>query len=219
MKRQRNIVHFMNTAARYITFLWIAGILLMPLQEIRANPASFRSNYQLGEHDILISLPSIPPFAYEENGESKGIFIELIDAMDSVYQSSGVEIDGTTIQGRVVIAGVYPFQRTITYVADGYTDAHLPYLVNPFFTGDHLTKELGVTYSIAILMYVNFSMYATTEFAQELSVFEQQIGKPLADLETAEEFQQFDEFLQHSHRTIEVERAHTLFFPIYHNLL
>jgi hypothetical protein len=98
-------------------------------------------------------------------------------------------------------------------VADGYTDAHLPYLVNPFFTSDHLTKELGVAYSTVVLMYVNFSMYATTEFAQELSVFEQQIGKPLADLETAEEFQQFDEFLQQSQRTIEVERAHTLFYP------
>jgi hypothetical protein len=214
MKTQKHGFYDMRIVARTVVFIvFLTGIMILSAQEIRADPESFRSRYQLGQHDLLVSLPNIAPLAYEENGVKKGSLVELVAAMDRIYQTQGVEIAGTLKKGRIILTGIYPFKRSIEYVADGYTDFHIPYLVNPHTSIEYLERELGITYSSVIHQYGNFPLYATKEFASLLPEFEQQIGKKVSQLSSREDFKHFDEFLQQHNITIEVDRAHTHFYP------
>lgn len=215
MRKYIHIFTSINKIAKTVVFLVsIVGVLTLSAQASYADSVTdFRSRYQPGENDLLVSLPDIPPLAYEENGITKGFLPDMLVAMDRLYQTQGVEIDKELKKGRIIIAGVYPFKRSIKYVTDGFTDFHVPYLVNPYLSLDDVQRELGITYSSAINQYGNFPLYATKEFAALLSGFEQRIGKKASQLSTQEDFTLFDDFLHQNNLTIDVDRAHTLFYP------
>lgn len=207
-------VYGINAVTRIVVCLvFIAGIIMFSVLEIRADPLRFRRHYQLGQHDLLVSLPNIAPIAYEENGVRKGIFIKLIKAMDRIYHTQGVEIAGSLKKGRIIIAGIFPFKRSIAYVRAGNTDVHIPYMVNPYISTDILKKKIGIAYSRAIIGYGPFPLYATKEFASLLPEFEQRIGKNVSQLSSREDYNRFDNFLKQHKIMIEVDRAHSHFYP------
>lgn len=214
MKIRKHFFYDMKTAAMVAVFIiFYSGIMIFSAQKVDANPESFRNKYRLEQNDLLVSLPNIAPLAYEENGVKKGILVELVTAMDSVYQTEGVEIAGTLKKGSITIAGIYPFKRSIFNVKEGNADFHLPYLVNPHLSSDLLKRESGVAYSKAIIFYANFPIYATKDFAALLSEFERQAGKEVFQLSNQEDYKKFNDFLENNKIEIEVDRAHTHLYP------
>jgi hypothetical protein len=143
----------------------------------------------------------------------KGILIDLVTAVDRLYQTQGVEISGSFYKGKIISARIYPFQRSIMNVQLGNTDFYLPYLVDQYISADFPKEELGIAYSSTNIGYANFPLYATKEFAALLPEFEDQMGKKISQLSISENYNKFDDFIRQKQITIEVDRAHAHPFP------
>lgn len=82
--------------------------------------------------DLRISLAQLPIHAYTGSmGDKRGTFVDLVRAMDDVYQEGKISIK------------IYPFARSLENVITGRADVHIPLIKAPNF------KKEGLAYTFA----------------------------------------------------------------------
>ena len=75
--------------------------------------------------DLLGGIAMIPPHAFvEKNGQPEGGFVDLINAIDRIYNEGTISIK------------VQPFKRSLNDLIKGYIDFHFPMICNPLIPAE-----------------------------------------------------------------------------------
>ncbi len=95
--------------------------------------------------DLVAALGIIPPHSIMgDDGKPMGGFVEIVKAIDSVYEDGRIDIE------------LYPIARALNMVKTGKADFHLPYIPPP-----HLSdKELSYTFASEPIVQVAFVLYS-----------------------------------------------------------
>ncbi len=94
--------------------------------------------------DIIVSVANIPGHTKTgPDGKPTGGFIDLVKAMDDVYQ-----------EGTFHILGVFPFKRSFANLKKGKADIHLPLIKT------NETNQKGIVFSSEPIAYLNDILYS-----------------------------------------------------------
>lgn len=96
--------------------------------------------------DIIASIAVLPVVAETPN---KGVFVDLVKALNKEYKNGTITFE------------LYPFKRSLTNVAKGRADFHLPFMKSS--KGAKALSSMGLAYALERSNRVPFALYYNVE--------------------------------------------------------